>query len=62
VSGHSKTRKHKVAWLPPELHEALKASVAVGVTPEVMRRHYENLDRLAIAKKTARLRLAAGTA
>lgn len=30
-----------------------EASVAVGCTPEVMRRHYERLDQLAIAKRTS---------
>jgi integrase len=39
-----------------------EASIAVGVTPEVMRRHYEDLNKQAIAKKTAKLRLAAESA
>ena len=39
-----------------------EASVMVGVTPGVMRRHYESLNQQAIAKKTAQLRLAAGSA
>ena len=34
-----------------------EASVMVGATPEVMRRHYENLDRMAIAKRILEQRL-----
>jgi len=34
-----------------------EASVMVGATPEVMRRHYEKLDQLAIAKRNVQRRL-----
>jgi integrase len=34
-----------------------EASVMVGATPEVMRRHYEKLDQLAIAKRSIQRRL-----
>jgi hypothetical protein len=35
------------------------ASVMVGATPEVIRKHYEKLDQLVIAKRSVELRLAA---
>ena len=34
-----------------------EASVMVGATPEVIRRHYEKLDQLAIAKRNVERRL-----
>ena len=34
-----------------------EASVMVGATPEVMRRHYENRDRMAIATRVLQRRL-----
>jgi len=34
-----------------------EASVMVGATPEVIRRHYENLDRMAIASRVLERRL-----
>jgi hypothetical protein len=34
-----------------------EASIMVGATPEVMRRHYEKLDQLAIAKRNVQRRL-----
>ena len=36
-----------------------EVSVMVGATPEVIRRHYERLDQLAIAKRSVQRRLAA---
>ena len=39
-----------------------EASVMVGCTPEVMRRHYEKLDQLAIAKRNVERRLGTGGA
>jgi integrase len=36
-----------------------EASVAVGCTPEVMRRHYERLDKMSIAKRSVERRLGA---
>jgi len=33
----------------------------VGATPEVIRKHYEKLDAMAIAKRNVERRLAAGT-
>jgi integrase len=38
-----------------------EASVMVGATPEAMRRHYEKLDQLAIAKRNVQRRLGAGS-
>src|SRR6185437_4576465 len=40
-----------------------EASVMVGATPEVMRKHYEKLDQMAIARRSVERRmLAEGTA
>lgn len=39
-----------------------EASVMVGCTPEVMRRHYEKLDGMAIARRSVERRLAAANA
>lgn len=36
-----------------------EASIMVGCTPEVMRRHYEKLDGMAIARRSVERRLAA---
>src|SRR5204863_6556488 len=36
-----------------------EASIMVGCTPEVMRRHYEKLDRQAIARRNVERRLGA---
>jgi len=38
-----------------------EASVMVGATPEVMRRHYEKLDQLAIARRNVQRRLGTET-
>lgn len=37
-------------------------SIMVGATPEVIRRHYERLDRMTIARRNVQLRLAGGEA
>ncbi len=38
-----------------------ETSVTVGATPEVIGKHYEKLDAMAIAKRNVERRLAAGT-
>lgn len=65
--------KMKGAWEPFTLHDFRRTaitgmqmagnteketSIAVGCTPEVMRKHYEKLDQLAIAKRMTDRRLA----
>ena len=37
------------------------ASIMVGATPEVIRKHYERLDSMAIARRNVQLRLAGET-
>ncbi len=39
-----------------------EASIQVGCTPEVMRRHYERLDGMAIARRNSERRLAVSEA
>jgi hypothetical protein len=38
-----------------------EASVMVGATPEVIRKHYEKLDQMAIAKRSVERRLDASS-
>jgi hypothetical protein len=70
----SKAKNDKTTWKRFTLHDFRRtaitglqmagvsekeASVIVGASPEVIRKHYEKLDQLVIAKRSVERRLAA---
>jgi integrase len=50
-------RRTAITWLQMAGVSEKEVSVMVGATPEVIRRHYEKLDQLAIAKRSVQRRL-----